>query len=529
MNQATACERWLEFDPEAPDALDGFASRALSELSARGASFWRSVGHTVHLEQTWGISAAEAMEALPTTGPTDPRRGRNTLLLEVGRTLVGFFVFHGAETPQAIRGLRLPAKSLALALDHARLRRREEAIAERFDRLTNAMRIPMVFVDAGWRLLQINQAFRSAHGLEAAPDLETLDELWQRIVSQYAPGLAQHLADWRRSPLMGRVFEAEQLQPKEAHHRIVITPFPDERGGFEGGIIGFYDITQERRQLRLQADFIDSLEEQVSATNQDLVEKVRELARANQRLLELDQLKSDFISTMSHELRTPLNLIVGFASLLEEGITGQLPGDPLEWVRGVLAASEQLRRLIDSILDLSRLEAGRYPLYGTWLDPTTLVYQALDELKVHPEAEGKRLVAKLPDRLVEVWAAPEALYHHVLLNLVVNALKFTEPGGAIEVEVDVADSWWTLSVHDTGIGIPSEALDRIFERFYQVDSSSTRQHGGSGLGLAIAKEVVALHGGAIRVESQLGVGSRFTVTLPVAPESATPKEAACTS
>lgn len=526
-------DAFIGFAPEAPEAVAEFAQRASRAIGAQGVSFWRYITGTLHLESTWGVSAAEALAAVPASPDAEPEEGdvRYCLPLVADRRPVGMFVFHQADRAEGVaEALALPASALALALDHARLRVREVAIAERLNRLTSALQIPMAFVDAAWRVVQINGAFRAAHGLSEGERPETLSALWERIRPCYqeASMLDEHLADWWRHPLLGRVLEAEQVHPQEAHYRIVITPFPDERGGFEGAILSFYDVTQERRLMGLQADFIDSLEERVNASTQDLIQSYLDLTRANQRLRELDQLKSDFISTMSHELRTPLNLIVGFGSLLEDGISGTLAPDHQDWVRGILGASERLRVLVDNILDLSRLDAGRFPLYCAWIDPRGLIQQSVEELRVHPEAADKRLITELPFEAPEVWASPEAIYHHVLMNLAVNALKFTEPGGEIRIRLAIESGHWSVEVTDTGIGIPCEELDKIFQRFYQVDSGLTRRHNGSGLGLAIAKEVVSLHGGTIRAESQPGAGSRFTVRLPIEPQGAAPKEEACT-
>jgi PAS domain S-box-containing protein len=229
---------------------------------------------------------------------------------------------------------------------------------------------------------------------------------------------------------------------------------------------------------------------------------------------EASRLKSQFLSTMSHELRTPMNAIIGYAHLLLDGMAGNLTSAQASDVRQIAEGGDRLLSLIDDVLDLSRIESGRFTIEPRRLDLGPIVAQVL--AGVAPQAAAKRLTvrSRLPEDLPPVLADTDRL-HQVLLNVVGNAVKFTDQG-AVEVSARAQDGSVVVAVADSGIGIAPEALPSIFDEFRQADSSTTRRFGGSGLGLAIARRLLALQGGAIAVESTLGVGSTFTVTVPAA-------------
>ena len=239
----------------------------------------------------------------------------------------------------------------------------------------------------------------------------------------------------------------------------------------------------------------------------------RQLQQQNLRLEELDRLKSSFVSVVSHELRTPLTSIKGYAEFLDDGIGGALSSVQRVFVAELVAGSERLERLVDDLLDFARLESGTLSLARSEDD---LVLTARIAVKtVQPQASVKaiRLVLELPE-------APLLLDYdgrrieQVLINLMGNAIKFTPACGTVTVRVVPTPGEVRLEVQDTGIGVDPDKLPRLFEQFYQVDPSSTRQSGGVGLGLAIVKSLVEAHGGRVGAESTLGVGSRFWFTLP---------------
>ena len=240
-----------------------------------------------------------------------------------------------------------------------------------------------------------------------------------------------------------------------------------------------------------------------------------ELARKNRELTHLDELKSDFMATMSHELRTPLTSIIGYSDMLLSGMTGELNEKQSAFVDSILKGGESLLGLINDILDLTKIEAGRLELNSESVDLRAALLGVLPVVK--PRARDKRIRVStfLPTDLPLVHADPGKL-NQILLNLLTNAIKYTHDNGNVSVEARHHGRPGRDLGHDTGIGIAREDQDKVFQRFTQIDSSATRSQGGTGLGLAIAKELVELHGGTIRVQSKLGKGSSFIFTVPIA-------------
>jgi len=244
-----------------------------------------------------------------------------------------------------------------------------------------------------------------------------------------------------------------------------------------------------------------------------------ELAQKNDELTHLDQLKSDFMATMSHELRTPLTSVIGYSDMLLSGVTGELNEKQVNFVESILKNGEHLLNLINDVLDLTKIEAGRLELNREPVDLRSALLGVLPIVK--PRAADKRIKIStfLPTDVPTVLADPAKL-NQILLNLLTNAIKYTHENGSVSVEARVKEDLVEIWVTDTGIGISQEDIDRIFQRFTQVDSSASRTQGGTGLGLAITRELVELHGGEIRVQSKLGKGSSFIFTLPISKEPA---------
>ncbi len=237
-----------------------------------------------------------------------------------------------------------------------------------------------------------------------------------------------------------------------------------------------------------------------------------DLRAAKEAAEEASHLKSQFLATMSHELRTPLQSIIGYADLLLQGMDGPLSADQVDDVASIERGARRLLELINDVLDLSRIEAGQLQLVPETVDLAAIVEQTLADVRLPAAAKRLSMVVSLPSDLPPLQADPVRL-RQILLNLVGNAVKFTSEGG-VTVSARRAEGGVEIVVVDTGIGIAPEALPHIFDEFRQADGSMTRRYGGSGLGLAIAARLVRLHRGAIGVESALGVGSTFTVTLP---------------
>lgn len=228
---------------------------------------------------------------------------------------------------------------------------------------------------------------------------------------------------------------------------------------------------------------------------------------------EVDRMKSEFISTVSHELRTPLTSIRGALGLLDGGVVGTLPPEAQEVVQIAIANSERLVRLINELLELDKMEAGKLELHLQNIDPAKLVTAALEGIRGMADQAGIKLSGSIDvrgvvrgdwDRLIQV-----------LTNLLSNAIKFSPEGGRVHVNVErVSRAGLRFSVVDEGPGVPPDQLHKLFKKFQQLDSSDSRQKGGTGLGLAISKALVEHHGGTIGVDSRPGQGSAFWFEVP---------------
>jgi signal transduction histidine kinase len=254
--------------------------------------------------------------------------------------------------------------------------------------------------------------------------------------------------------------------------------------------------------------------EAVQESYRELQEKNRQLEESFGKLKELDRLKSNFIATMSHELRTPLTSVIGYSEMMLEGLGGPLTKEQHEYVGIIMEKGENLLQLITSILDITKIEAGRVRLVLSDVELGQLISDAVSTLAPLARKRGLTLSAELPADLPRVRCDREKL-RQCLINLVANAVKFTPPGGTVTIGArPLPGDRVALDVHDTGIGIPSEHLPRVWDVFYQVDGSSTREYGGAGLGLAIVKSFVEAHGGEVQAVSAPGRGSTFTLVLP---------------
>jgi signal transduction histidine kinase len=255
--------------------------------------------------------------------------------------------------------------------------------------------------------------------------------------------------------------------------------------------------------------------EAVTESYRELSEKNRQLEESYGKLKELDRLKSNFLATMSHELRTPLTSVIGYSEMMLEGLGGPLTAEQREYLGIIMEKGENLLQLITSILDISKIEAGRVRLVLSEVDAGQVMRDAVATVLPLSRKKGLKVVCE-PTSVPRIHADRDKL-RQCLVNLCSNAVKFTPPGGKITVSAETVGDRVAIHVADSGIGISEEHLERVFDVFYQVDGSSTREYGGAGLGLAIVKSFVEAHGGAVSVRSKPNAGSTFTVVLPVNP------------
>ena len=279
----------------------------------------------------------------------------------------------------------------------------------------------------------------------------------------------------------------------------------------------------------------------VRESYRELQQKNEKLQEAVDRLRELDRLKSNFLGVVSHELRTPLTSIIGYSEMLVEGIAGPLAGDQLKFVQTINDKGQQLLQLIMSLLDLSKLESGTMSMKKGTVVMRELLSDVAATLTPKARKRSIAIECTLDPGLGDVQGDPDRL-RQVFVNLVDNAVKFSPEGGTIRVTagpkaydessdeegfslLQPSRRMIEINVIDTGIGIPEEERERIFDAFYQVDSSSTREHEGTGLGLSIVKRLVDAHGGSVRASANTPTGAIFSVVLPAAsprPQLGTP-------
>ena len=278
----------------------------------------------------------------------------------------------------------------------------------------------------------------------------------------------------------------------------------------------FARVAQLAHELQLRSEAL--------ATQRDQLEQQSmQLRIQRNQLREVNRLKSEFLANVSHELRTPLNAIMGYSELIKDGLYGAITEDAHDAISGVLASSSNLLRLINQILDLSRIEAGKMDLHFEPIDVYAVVSAVIKEAEAMGRDRPYHVLLTCP-RELRAETDPVRL-QQILTNLVANAIKFT-PQGSVEVEITIDTAAASpdtgdllIAVRDTGIGIRPEHLELIFEEFRQVDGSSTRRFGGTGLGLAIARRLAEMLGASISVASAFGVGSTFTLRLPRSPSS----------
>ncbi|MEI8246183.1 MAG: response regulator [Lentisphaerota bacterium] len=279
------------------------------------------------------------------------------------------------------------------------------------------------------------------------------------------------------------------------------------------GILAYHKIKEFSKQMEHQNRELETQKQELSAQASELMEQNTELEMQKTQLNEASQLKTNFLSNMSHELRTPLNSVIALSGVLNRRLASRIPEEEYSYLEVIERNGKHLLELINDILDISRIEAGREDMEITQFDVNNLIAEVVS--MIQPQAEQKKIELLHPAGDAELLITGDAdKCRHILQNLIGNAVKFTEKG---KVEITAARSGGNIliKVTDTGIGISENHLVHIFDKFRQADGSTSRRFGGTGLGLAIARELAALLGGAIAVKSVSGRGSEFTLSLPV--------------
>ena len=389
------------------------------------------------------------------------------------------------------------------------------------------------------RLVLYDSVRRVAYGSRLAGVPEEVDRAWRdvEVLVQDDGSLLAELLIHGRPVLIEDIDTATlrlapfNLKPIREAGVISIVCAPLKRKerilGYIGAARGAQRCTQEDLNLLVtiatavavafdNARAYQQLEHLAQSLEQRVQHRTQLLLEANRRLQELDKLKSDFVSTVSHELRTPMTSIKGYVDNILDGLTGALTERQSYYLNRVKSNVERLTRMINELLDLSRIEAGKVDLNLGNVRMREFVSEVVEGFQGMAQQKGVTLRAQQPEDLPVIRCDHDKL-HQVLTNLIQNAIKFTPTGGEVRVESQVRDDGFlTIGVIDTGCGIPPHELDKVFEKFYRGESGSPDDPRW-GLGLAIAKSLVKLHGGQIWAESTPGQGSRFYFTVPIAP------------
>ncbi len=355
-------------------------------------------------------------------------------------------------------------------------------------------------------LLLLSDNWPSSTQMRAYTPLEPrspLQERFDQAVAERAMALEGPLV------LQGNVAEDSSLSEiaqEMGIHSLIASPI-----AVKDKIIGVLILIKESQGEQFvpgDAELLSVLSGQaaVAIENARLFEEIQ---RAYQELRKLDHLKSEFINIAAHELRTPLAILMGYAGVLEEDAQGEIK----ERLQIIVRNAMRLRSLIDNMLDLRHLEMGQNQLRLSRFSLNKAITSAVRDLTPLARDKGQHIQVHFAGESVEINADLHK-FDLILINLLSNAIKFTPEGGKVYVEARLTEDEALVTVQDTGIGIPPEEQERIFDRFYQVGNSLTREHGGMGLGLAIAKGMVELCGGRIWVESEVDQGSTFTFTIP---------------
>ncbi len=380
--------------------------------------------------------------------------------------------------------------------EYVRLERRLAETTDYLNLLIESLNDGFYAMDADGKFSFCNQAFLDMLGLRGAEELFRKEPV-DIVMPEETAKIERMLERRRRGEKV--FFETLLRRSDGSAIPVQISSAPLFRSGEFAGIVGIAHDLSERRRLQAMVE-----------------ESHKYLERAYEELSVLDKMKSDFIAIASHELRTPLSIIKGYTDAFQYGELGELTPFQMDKIKIMNARADQMTKIINDLLDITRMEEGR--LVGEkWPAPVEgLVLNAVSEYEGRAEQAGLKLrhsiAAGLPPVSVDVWRI-----HQVLENLISNAIKFTPPGGEIEVSARAAEEpdMVEIEVRDTGPGIPREQQRKLFTMFYQVETDSTRSAGGLGLGLVISKGIVEGHGGRIWVESEAGEGSSFKFTLPM--------------
>ncbi len=382
---------------------------------------------------------------------------------------------------------------------------KRDTTSDRFRELLEAAPDAIIEVDREGRIVLLNrvteQLFRYSREELLHQPVEVLIPMESR--GRHLENRRQYWAHPGTRPMgTGLKLEGQRKDGTRFPVEISLSPVASEDG---------FRVTAIIRDVSERKLAEEKLRAVQAAYTEELAAKNRELEARNQEVEKANQLKSEFLSGMSHELRTPLHTIIGFAELLGEELEGPLNEKQRRFLQHIYRDSQHLLALINDVLDLSKVESGRLELHRECFAVLDALQDTVSSLRPRADAKSILLHIDAPE-LLEVYA-DRLRFRQILYNLLSNAVKFTPEGGRISVEVSARDRFVEVSVTDTGVGIPVDQQDAIFDKFYQVGQRQASGEEGTGLGLAITRHLVEAHGGSIVLKSSPGQGTRFAFTI----------------
>lgn len=381
-------------------------------------------------------------------------------------------------------------------IDISALKEAEFALREsetRWREMANVVPVMLWVSNAAGETVFINDWWYQYTGL--SPD-SSLDNQWNEIVHPDDRGLMLAVT---QQYLKVEPFEIEcrfrNVKGEYRWHLSRLLPVKDA----DGKILNWYGTSVDIHDRRI-------VEQELS--------KARDIAE------EASKKKSQFMANMSHELRTPLNAVIGFSDMMKNGMAGPLTDKQNDYISHIATSGRHLLTLVNDILDIAKAEAGRVELFLQYIELEPFIQQLQELVRYSVESSDVSVTFELEPGLAGLVADPNRL-KQIFMNLLSNAVKFNHRGGQVKISLARSEDkqWVICAIRDTGIGIPADKIDNLFNEFYQVDSSIARCYEGTGLGLSLAKRLVELHHGFITVESQVNVGSTFTFKLPLEPVS----------